>query len=158
MGGTTAKVSIVRDGEIDIADGYWIGGEEHGYPLQLPVVDVVEIGAGGGSIAHVDELGALKIGPESAGAVPGPVGYGKGGTKPTVTDANLILGRLNPAYFLGGEIALSVERSEDAIRRRRRRAARPRRRARRVRDRQDRRHLHGASRAPDDGAEGPRSA
>ena len=116
MGGTTAKVSIVRDGEVDIADGYWIDGEEHGYPLQLPVVNVVEIGAGGGSIAHVDELGALKIGPQSAGAVPGPVAYGKGGTKPTVTDANLTLGRLNPAYFLGGELALSVQRSEDAIR------------------------------------------
>jgi N-methylhydantoinase A len=110
-------VSIVRDGEIDIADGYWIDGEEHGYPLQLPVVNVVEIGAGGGSIAHVDELGALKIGPQSAGAVPGPVAYGKGGTKPTVTDANLTLGRLNPEYFLGGELALSVQRSEDAIRR-----------------------------------------
>jgi N-methylhydantoinase A len=117
MGGTTAKVSIVRGGEIDIADGYWIDGEEHGYPLQLPVVNVIEIGAGGGSIAHVDELGALKIGPQSAGAVPGPVAYGKGGTKPTVTDANLTLGRLNPAYFLGGELALSVQRSEDAIRR-----------------------------------------
>jgi N-methylhydantoinase A len=113
MGGTTAKVSIVRGGEIDIADGYWIDGEEHGYPLQLPVVNVIEIGAGGGSIAHVDELGALKIGPQSAGAVPGPVAYGKGGTKPTVTDANLTLGRLNPAYFLGGELALSTQRSED---------------------------------------------
>ena len=62
MGGTTAKVSIVRDGQLDIAEGYWIGGEELGYPLQLPVVDVVEIGAGGGSIAHIDEVGALKIG------------------------------------------------------------------------------------------------
>ena len=117
MGGTTAKVSIVRDGAIDIAEGYWIDGEEHGFPLQLPVVDVVEIGAGGGSIAHVDELGALKIGPQSAGAVPGPVAYGKGGTEPTVTDANVVLGRLNPEYFLGGEIALSVKGSEDAIRR-----------------------------------------
>ena len=117
MGGTTAKVSIVRNGEIDIAEGYWIDGEEHGYPLQLPVVDVVEIGAGGGSIAHIDDLGALKIGPQSAGAVPGPVAYGKGGTQPTVTDANVVLGRLNPAYFLGGEIALSVQSSEDAIRR-----------------------------------------
>jgi N-methylhydantoinase A len=115
MGGTTAKVSLVRNGQLDIAEGYFIGGEEHGYPLQLPVVDVVEIGAGGGSIAHIDLLGALKIGPESAGAIPGPAAYGKGGTRPTVTDANVVLGRLNPAYFLGGDIGLSVERAEDAI-------------------------------------------
>ncbi len=115
MGGTTAKVSLVRDGQLDIAEGYFIGGEEHGYPLQLPVVDVVEIGAGGGSIAHVDALGALKVGPESAGAVPGPAAYGKGGTRPTVSDANVVLGRLNPAYFLGGDIGLSVDRSQEAI-------------------------------------------
>ena len=116
MGGTTAKVSIVRDGQLEIAEGYYIGGEEHGYPLQLPVVDVVEIGAGGGSIAHIDDVGALKIGPESAGAVPGPAAYGKGGTRPTVTDANVVLGRLNPSYFLGGDIGLSAERSQTAIR------------------------------------------
>jgi N-methylhydantoinase A len=117
MGGTTAKVSIVTDGRIDIAEGYSIGGEEHGYPLQLPVVDVVEIGAGGGSIAHIDELGALKIGPQSAGATPGPAAYGKGGVRPTVTDANLVLGRLNPEYFLGGEIDLSIEAARVAIER-----------------------------------------
>lgn len=116
MGGTTAKVSLVRNGQIEIAEGYWIDGEEHGYPLQLPVVDVVEIGAGGGSIARIDELGALKIGPDSAGAVPGPAAYGKGGAAPTVTDANLVLGRLNAAYFLGGEISLSVELAKEAIR------------------------------------------
>lgn len=106
MGGTTAKVSMVKKGEIEVADGYFIGGEEVGYPLQLPVVDIIEIGAGGGSIAHIDEAGALKIGPLSAGAVPGPVCYGHGGTQPTVTDADLVLGRLNPDYFLGGEIVL----------------------------------------------------
>jgi N-methylhydantoinase A len=117
MGGTTAKVSIVREGNLDIADGYWIGGEEAGYPLQLPVVDVVEIGAGGGSIARIDDIGALKVGPISAGAVPGPACYSRGGSSPTVTDADLVLGRLNPQYFLGGEISLSVEKAREAIER-----------------------------------------
>ncbi|HEY4134524.1 MAG TPA: hydantoinase/oxoprolinase family protein [Alphaproteobacteria bacterium] len=116
MGGTTAKISIVRDGRMEIADGYWIGGEELGYPLQLPVVDVVEIGAGGGSIARIDEMGGLKVGPTSANAVPGPACYRRGGTLPTVTDANLVLGRLNPDFFLGGELKLSAELAETAIR------------------------------------------
>ena len=74
--------------------------------MRVPVVDVVEVGAGGGSIAHLDEAGALRIGPESAGGHPGPVCYGWGGTRPTVTDANAVLGRLNPAHFLGGEMEL----------------------------------------------------
>ena len=115
MGGTTAKVSMVKEGEIEVADGYFIGGEEVGYPLQLPVVDIIEIGAGGGSIAHLDEAGALKIGPASAGAVPGPVCYGRGGAQPTVTDADLVLGRLNPDYFLGGEIVLHKNEALRAI-------------------------------------------
>jgi N-methylhydantoinase A len=106
MGGTTAKVSIVKKGEMEVAEGYYIGGEETGYPLQLPVVDIIEIGAGGGSIAHLDETGALKVGPVSAGACPGPACYGRGGAAPTVTDANLVLGRLDPHYFLGGEMQL----------------------------------------------------
>jgi N-methylhydantoinase A len=115
MGGTTAKVSIVRDGNLEIADGYWIGGEEVGYPLQLPVVDVVEIGAGGGSIARVDELGGLKVGPTSAGASPGPACYDRGGDAPTVTDANLMLGRLNSSYFLGGELPLCRAKAEESV-------------------------------------------
>jgi N-methylhydantoinase A len=115
MGGTTAKVSMVKQGEIEVADGYFIGGEETGYPLQLPVVDIIEIGAGGGSIAHLDATGALKIGPASAGAVPGPACYGRGGAQPTVTDADLVLGRLNANYFLGGEIVLDKERAVHAI-------------------------------------------
>ncbi len=115
MGGTTAKVSLVRDGNFEISEGYWIGGEEHGYALQLPVVDVVEIGAGGGSIARVDEMGSLKIGPTSAGAVPGPACYGKGGNLATVSDADLLLGRLNPDYFLGGELTLSPQKSFEVI-------------------------------------------
>lgn len=115
MGGTTAKVSVVERGEISVTDGYFIGGYEMGYPLQLPVVDIFEVGAGGGSIAHLDETGALKAGPVSAGAVPGPACYGLGGDQPTVTDADLVLGRLNPAYFLGGEIPLNVHRAIEAI-------------------------------------------
>ncbi len=115
MGGTTAKVSVVQQGEISVTDGYFIGGYELGYPLQLPVVDIFEVGAGGGSIAHLDETGALKVGPVSAGAVPGPACYGLGGDQPTVTDADLVLGRLNPAYFLGGEIRLSMDRAKGVI-------------------------------------------
>jgi len=115
MGGTTAKVSIVKRGEIEVADGYSIGGYEMGYPLQLPVVDILEVGAGGGSIAHLDETQALKVGPVSAGALPGPACYGQGGDRPTVTDADLILGRLNPDYFLGGEIPLDVDRAKTAV-------------------------------------------
>jgi len=115
MGGTTAKVSIVRDGKFEIADGYTIGSEETGYSLQLPVIDILEVGSGGGSIAHIDDLGLLKVGPISAGAQPGPVCYGRGGERPTVTDADAVLGRLNPAYFLGGEIGLDVDKARLAI-------------------------------------------
>ena len=86
-----------------------------GYPIKAPIVDIVEIGAGGGSIAWIDAGGALKVGPRSAGAVPGPACYGKGGAEPTVTDANLIAGRINPDYFLGGEIAVSVDLARQAM-------------------------------------------
>ena len=86
-----------------------------GYPVRTPVVDLVEIGAGGGSIAWVDSGGLLRVGPQSAGADPGPVCYRRGGTEPTVTDANVVLGRLNPDYFLGGEIGLDVEGARRAI-------------------------------------------
>jgi N-methylhydantoinase A len=86
-----------------------------GYPVRTPVVDLVEIGAGGGSIAWVDSGGLLRVGPQSAGADPGPVCYRRGGAEPTVTDANVVLGRLNPSYFLGGEIGLDVDRARAAI-------------------------------------------
>jgi N-methylhydantoinase A len=109
MGGTTAKAALLRQGTPDIAQGYYVGGFASGLPVRVPVVDVVEIGAGGGSIAHLDDAGALRIGPESAGGRPGPVCYGWGGTRPTVTDANAVLGRLNPAHFLGGEMRLDVD-------------------------------------------------
>jgi N-methylhydantoinase A len=116
MGGTTAKVSLIQDNRPDIAQGYMIGGAASGHPVMLPVVDIVEVGAGGGSIAWIDEVGALKVGPRSAGGHPGPVCYGQGNTEPTVTDANVVLGRLSRDRFLGGEMALDVEAARAAIR------------------------------------------
>jgi N-methylhydantoinase A len=109
MGGTTAKSSLVRGGEPTIAHGYHIGGYASGHPAMLPVVDIVEVGAGGGSIAWLDEVGALAVGPRSAGAAPGPICYQRGGTEPTVTDANLVLGRIGAESFLGGEMPLDRE-------------------------------------------------
>ena len=97
MGGTTGKANLVRDGEPQMSHGYHIGGYAIGQPMMLPVVDTVEVGSGGGSIARVDHGGLARVGPLSAGAEPGPACYGKGGTEPTVTDANLVLGRLDPA-------------------------------------------------------------
>ncbi len=117
IGGTTAKCSLIDHGEVKITTEYRIERDQHsaGYPIKAPVVDIVEIGAGGGSIAWIDAGGALKVGPKSAGAVPGPACYGQGGTEPTVTDANLIAGRINPNYFLGGEIAVSVDLAKQAM-------------------------------------------
>ncbi len=106
MGGTTAKASLVRDGEPAMAEGYYVGGYASGHPVMMPVVDVVEVGAGGGSIAWIDEVGALKVGPRSAGADPGPICYRRGGAQPTITDANVILGRIGADDFLGGEMRL----------------------------------------------------
>ena len=117
MGGTTAKASLVKDGETTMAPGYYVGGYASGQPVMLPLVDVVEVGAGGGSIAWIDEVGALKVGPQSAGAVPGPICYKGGGTEPTITDANVVLGRLDPDQFLGGEMKLDVESARDGIKR-----------------------------------------
>ncbi|HEX4193561.1 MAG TPA: hydantoinase/oxoprolinase family protein [Stellaceae bacterium] len=109
MGGTTAKASLVRDGEASMAEGYYVGGYASGHPVMTPVVDVVEVGAGGGSIASIDEVGALKVGPQSAGAEPGPICYRRNGTEPTITDANVILGRIGANDFLGGEMKLDLE-------------------------------------------------
>ena len=115
MGGTTAKVSLIQDNKPDIAQGYFVGGHQSGHPVMYPVVDIVEVGAGGGSIAWLDEVGALKVGPRSAGGYPGPVCYGEGGTEPTVTDANVVLGRLIADRFLGGEMQLDVAAARNAI-------------------------------------------
>lgn len=118
VGGTTAKTSLIDDGVVKFTTEYRIEKDPHtsGYPIKIPVVDIVEIGAGGGSIAWIDEAQTLKIGPRSAGAVPGPACYGQGGDRPTVTDANLILNRINGEYFLGGEMGVDVELSRSAYR------------------------------------------
>ena len=101
IGGTTAKCSLIHRGEVKITTDYYIEKSERhaGYPIKVPVVDIVEIGNGGGSIAWIDESGSLKVGPQSAGSVPGPVAYGQGGTEPTTTDANLVIGRLSIKNF-----------------------------------------------------------
>jgi len=111
MGGTTAKTSIITGGLPETTDQYLV--EER--PILLPVVDMREIGAGGGSIAWIDEGGAMHVGPQSGGAVPGPACYMRGGEDPTVTDANLQLGILDPDYFLGGEMEISPTLGHDAI-------------------------------------------
>ncbi|WP_018130906.1 hydantoinase/oxoprolinase family protein [Effusibacillus pohliae] len=117
IGGTTAKCSLIESGEVKVTTDYKIEWDRRhaGYPIKVPVVDIVEIGNGGGSIAWIDEVGSLKVGPQSAGAMPGPVAYGRGGTEPTTTDANLITGRLSAKNFLGGEIQVDVEATRRAI-------------------------------------------
>ena len=115
MGGTTAKTTFIADGMLPIEEGYVIGDVFTGQPMQLPVVDIVEVGAGGGSIAWTDDNGGLHVGPVSAGADPGPVCYGRGGERPTVTDADLVLGRLNGDRFLGGGMKLDCTRAGGAL-------------------------------------------
>jgi N-methylhydantoinase A len=115
-GGTTYDVSLIRNREIPWAKETWIGQPFRGHMTGFPSVDVKSVGAGGGSIAWVDTGGALRVGPVSAGADPGPVAYGRGGTEPTVTDANLVLGRLGAESLLGGELKLDVEAAQRAIR------------------------------------------
>lgn len=117
MGGTTAKACLVERGLPRMTDQYFVGGYREGYPMRLPVVDIIEVGAGGGSIAWVDAGGALKVGPRSAGASPGPVCYGLGGTEPTVTDGNLVIGRLAARRFLGGNMDLDRAAAAQAIER-----------------------------------------
>jgi N-methylhydantoinase A len=115
MGGTTAKASLIKDFHPEVTSSYYVGGYVSGLPMMLPVVDIVEIGNGGGSIAWIDPAGGMKVGPQSAGASPGPACYGQGGTEPTVTDANLIVGRIDPEYFLGSGIRLQSDRAAQAI-------------------------------------------
>jgi N-methylhydantoinase A/oxoprolinase/acetone carboxylase beta subunit len=120
MGGTTAKVCFLENGRAQRSNYFEAGRLERfqpgsGLPLAIPVLELIEIGAGGGSIAHTDQLGLLKVGPSSAGASPGPAAYGRGGELPTVTDADLVLGYLDPHGFLGGEMVLDVERARAAI-------------------------------------------
>jgi N-methylhydantoinase A len=120
MGGTTAKMCLIEDGKPNLKHEFEAGRirkfkQGSGLPLKLTVIDLIEIGTGGGSIAAVNANGLMKVGPRSAGSVPGPVAYGLGGTEPTVTDADLLLGYLNPKFFLGGEIALSLDAVEKAM-------------------------------------------
>ncbi|MFD0824178.1 hydantoinase/oxoprolinase family protein [Neobacillus sp. M.A.Huq-85] len=114
IGGTTAKCSLIHSGEVKVSTDYFIEKNERnaGYPIKVPVVDIVEIGNGGGSIAWIDGAGSLKVGPQSAGALPGPVAYGQGGTEPTTTDANLVTGRLSPENF---DYTVDLEKVKTAI-------------------------------------------
>jgi N-methylhydantoinase A len=120
MGGTTAKICLIDDFKPQTARTFEVARvgrfrKGSGLPLRIPVIEMVEIGAGGGSIAHVDSMGRIGVGPESAGAAPGPACYGKGGRLPAVTDANLSLGRYDPARFAGGSIPLDVGAAHDAL-------------------------------------------
>jgi N-methylhydantoinase A len=114
MGGTTAKSCLVERGRFPSTDLYWIGGYNRGFPTQVPCIDILEVGAGGGSIAWLDEGTRLRVGPRSAGSMPGPACYGRGGTEPTVTDANLFCGRM-PQANLSGSLRLDPEAAERAL-------------------------------------------
>jgi N-methylhydantoinase A len=118
IGGTTAKCSLIENGQVKIMTDYWIERDRTsaGYPIMVPVVDLVEIGNGGGSIAWVDDYAKLHVGPQSAGAAPGPAAYGRGGTEATTTDANLWLGRINKDYFCGGSVDANMDAAHSAIR------------------------------------------
>ena len=126
MGGTTAKASLIAEGEIAVTAEYEVGGSGHakrwlsgtGHPIRVPVIDLAEVSAGGGSIAWVDPGGALKVGPRSAGADPGPAAYGRGGTEPTVSDADIVLGYLDREALLGGALAIDLAAAKAAIRER----------------------------------------
>ncbi len=123
MGGTTAKASVIVDGEVAVTAEYEVGGAANakrwmhgtGHPIRVPVIDLAEVSAGGGSIAWIDPGGALKVGPHSAGADPGPAAYGAGGTHPTVTDANVVLGHLDREALLGGGLPIDLPAAERAI-------------------------------------------
>lgn len=115
MGGTTAKAGVIHHGEALTTGSALIGGYERALPIQIAMMDIFEVGTGGGSIARIADEGGLRVGPQSAGAQPGPACYGQGGTEPTVTDANVLLGRLSPDRFLGGEMELDVGAAEAAI-------------------------------------------
>ncbi|MFJ1760795.1 hydantoinase/oxoprolinase family protein [Amycolatopsis sp. NPDC088138] len=120
MGGTTAKLCLIADGAPLVTHQFEVDRKYRllpgsGLPVQVPVIDMIEIGVGGGSIARIDALGLLTVGPDSAGSEPGPACYGRGGTEPTVTDADLVLGYLDPDYFLGGGMALDASAAREAL-------------------------------------------
>lgn len=115
MGGTTAKACVIEGGIARTVPDYFVGGYETGLPVRISVLDINEVGTGGGSLALLDADGGVHVGPQSAGAEPGPACYDRGGTQPTVTDANVVLGRIDPENFLGGTMRLSARRAEQAI-------------------------------------------
>ena len=120
MGGTTAKLSIVDDGKPKVAYSFEVARERRfiegsGLPVRISTLELIEIGAGGGSIAHLDDIGLMKVGPVSAGSEPGPAAYGRGGRQPTVTDADFLLGYLNPGYFVGGSMNIDLAAAEAAM-------------------------------------------
>jgi N-methylhydantoinase A len=115
MGGTTAKCALVEDGRFEVQPTYYVGGYDKGFPIRTPVLDIVEVGAGGGSIAWIDAQGRLQVGPRSAGSTPGPVAFGRGGREPTVTDANVALGRIGSDSFMNGRLQLDVAGARAAI-------------------------------------------
>ena len=115
MGGTTAKCALIEEYGFEVQTTYHVGSYEYGFPVQTPVVDIIEVGTGGGSIAHLDAHGRLLVGPRSAGADPGPVCFGHGGTEPTITDANVALGRIGTGAFLGGALKLDRDAARHAL-------------------------------------------
>jgi N-methylhydantoinase A len=116
MGGTTAKACVLQDGIANLSPDFFVGGYNEGLAIRIPVLDIKEVGTGGGSIAWIDEAGGVHVGPQSAGASPGPACYGRGGTHPTVTDAHLVLGRLSPERFADGRLQLDSAAAERTIR------------------------------------------
>src|SRR5256885_4232559 len=126
MGGTTAKASLIRGGHYETTPEYEVGGGSSrsrwmhgtGHPIRVPVIDLAEVSAGGGSIAWVDRAGSLRVGPKSAGADPGPVCYARGGTEPTVTDCNLLLGYLDRSSLLNGDLPIDHDAAAAAVRKR----------------------------------------
>jgi N-methylhydantoinase A len=115
MGGTTAKACVITNGAARTTPDYFVGGYETGLPVRISVLDINEVGTGGGSLARLDPDGGVHVGPESSGAEPGPVCYGRGGEEPTVTDGNVVVGRLDPLNFLGGQMKLDLEGAKAAI-------------------------------------------
>jgi N-methylhydantoinase A len=115
MGGTTAKCAMIERGRYAVESIYYIGGPDAGFPIRGNVIDILEVGIGGGSIAWLDALNRLNVGPKSAGSMPGPACYDRGGVEPAVTDAHLALGRLEPGHFLGGEMNLAPEKARAAL-------------------------------------------
>jgi N-methylhydantoinase A len=115
MGGTTSKCAMVERGRYAVESIYYIGGPDNGFPIRGNVIDILEVGVGGGSIAWLDDQRRLNVGPRSAGSMPGPACYGRGGREPTVTDANLLLGRLDPNNFLAGEMQLDSSLAREAM-------------------------------------------